>query len=122
MEKSKSAKKIAERKNLIIEATRLNNYKVPIIICTNQKLTQTFIEALLRLEVVKLLKTYKTSVVLVKTAKFQNIKIIEEKNVRFKEVKTLQSQIWILTTSKGILTNFECEKLRIGGKVIAVLQ
>lgn len=105
-----------------VEAKRLNEYTVPVIISTEQKFIKNIIDTLIKNDLIRITRSFQNSVVLEKTPKYKNITVIEEVNIRKEDLHKFEDKTLLLTTTKGILTNKECEQSRVGGKIIAFLK
>lgn len=123
---------MAAKEALITTLNRLrqaNNNKIAIIVETSHKSIKSLISMLEDNKLIIVVKTYKSSCI-VKVA--PSVKIIESLP-RFIHSKKSKLNEWatqmlpenrghlLISTSKGILSHIEAEKLHLGGQILGVI-
>lgn len=104
------------------EVDRLNSTKVPIYVkCTNKHINffcRCFLE---NFGWIKILKQSQHEMLIIKTLNYNLITITKNIPMRYEQLEVIEGSM-VLSTVKGLLTNKDCLKHKIGGKLIAVLK
>lgn len=102
------------------EIKRLNRTHVPIYIKNNKFIGQ-FMSIVEKLGLIVILKQKQHEMLIMKTADYKHIELTKNIPIRCEQLSVIDTPM-ILSTVKGLATNLDCVKNKIGGKILAVVK